>query len=84
MDSECHRIAEQSGDIIRSAKGKFRSRRACTGRLLNLDPARHEEAAIYEVNQRIPNVIGLRSNPVISIAAQKASSEAAVLARGGF
>jgi hypothetical protein len=54
------------------------------GRLLNLDPARHEEAAIYEVNQRIPNVIGLRSNPVISIAAQKASSEAAVLARGGF
>ena len=44
----------------------------------------HEEAAIYEVNQRIPNVIGLRSNPVISIAAQKASSEAAVLARGGF
>lgn len=50
----------------------------------DLDPARHEEAAIYEVNQRIPNVIGLRSNPVISIAAQKASSEAAVLARGGF
>ena len=45
---------------------------------------RHEEAAIYEVNQRIPNVIGLRSNPVISIAAQKANSEAAVLARGGF
>ena len=49
-----------------------------------MDPARHEEAAIYEVNQWIPNVIGLRSNPVISFAAQKASSEAAVLARGGY
>ena len=58
--------------------------RACTIRLLDLETARHEEVAIYEVNQRIPNVIGLRSNPVISIAAQKASSEAAVLARGGF
>ena len=51
---------------------------------LNLDPARHEEAAIYEGNQRIPNVTGLRSNPVISFAAQKVRTEAAVLARDGY
>ena len=37
--------------------------------LLYLIPVKHEEVAIYEVNQRIPNVIGLRSNPVISFAA---------------
>ena len=30
--------------------------RACTIRLLNLGPAKHEEAAIYVVNQRISNV----------------------------
>ena len=30
--------------------------RACTIRLLNLGPAKHEEVAIYEVNLRIPNV----------------------------
>jgi hypothetical protein len=27
---------------------------------LNLGPAKHEEAAIYAVNQRIPNVLELR------------------------
>ena len=69
--------------MISGSKGQ-KVVRACTIRLLNLGPAKHEKAAIYEVNQRIPNVIGLRSNPVISFAAQKASSEAAVLARGGF
>ena len=30
--------------------------RACTIKHLNLEPAKHEEAAIYIVNQRIPNV----------------------------
>ena len=30
--------------------------RACTIRLLNLGPAKHEEVAIYKVNLRIPNV----------------------------
>ena len=29
---------------------------ACMKRLLNLGPAKHEEIAIYEVNQRILNV----------------------------
>ena len=29
---------------------------ACMIRLLNLGPAKHEEVAIYVVNQRIPNV----------------------------
>ncbi len=29
---------------------------ACMKRLLNLGSAKHEEVAIYEVNQRIPNV----------------------------
>ena len=29
---------------------------ACMKRLLNLGPAKHEEVAIYEVNQRILNV----------------------------
>ena len=33
---------------------------ACMIRLLNLEPAEHEEAAIYVVNQRIPNVRELR------------------------
>ena len=41
--------------------------RACTIRLLDLETARHEEVAIYEVNQRIPNgwrIAGAkRSNP---------------------
>ena len=30
--------------------------RACTIRLLNLGPAKHEKVAIYAVNQRISNV----------------------------
>ena len=30
--------------------------RACTIRLLNLEPAKHEEVAIYAVKQRIPHV----------------------------
>ena len=30
--------------------------RACTIRLLTLEPAKYEEAAIYIVNQQIPNV----------------------------
>ncbi len=34
--------------------------RACTIRLLNLEPAKHEEVAIYAVNQRIPHVLELR------------------------
>ena len=34
--------------------------RACTIRLLNLGPAKHEEVAIYVVNQRIPNVLELQ------------------------
>ena len=29
---------------------------ACVIRLLNLEPAKHEEVAIYAVNMRIPNV----------------------------
>ena len=29
---------------------------ACMIRLLNLGPPKHKEVAIYEVNQRIPNV----------------------------
>ena len=35
--------------------------RACTIRLLNLGPAKHEEVAICEANQRIPNVCTDRS-----------------------
>ena len=31
---------------------------ACRIRHLNLEPAKHEEVAIYIVNQRIPNVFG--------------------------
>ena len=34
--------------------------RACTIRLLNLGPAKHEEVAIYAVNQRISNVCELQ------------------------
>ena len=30
--------------------------RACTIRILNLEPAKHEKEAIYVVNQRISNV----------------------------
>ena len=33
---------------------------ACMIRLLNLEPAEHEEVTIYAVNQRIPNVRELR------------------------
>ena len=33
--------------------------RACTIRLLNLGPAKHEKVAIYAVNQRISNVLEL-------------------------
>jgi len=34
--------------------------RACTIRCLTLGPAKHEEVAIYVVNQRILNVLELR------------------------
>ncbi len=37
---------------------------------MSLEPAKHEEVAIYEVNQRIPNVLELRelrSNEAIRI-----------------
>ena len=33
--------------------------RACTIKLLTLGPAKHEEVAIYAVNQRVPNAPGL-------------------------
>ena len=48
---------------------KLKAARACTKRHLTLQPAGHEEVAIYEVNQRIPNgrrIAGAalqRSNP---------------------
>lgn len=45
--------------MISGSKGQ-KAVRACTIRLLNLGPAKHEEAAIYAVNQRIPNVLELR------------------------
>ncbi len=45
--------------MISGSKGQ-KAVRACTIRLLNLGPAKHEEVAIYVVNQRIPNVLGLR------------------------
>ena len=45
--------------MISGSKGQ-KAVRACTIRLLNLGPAKHEEAAIYTVNQRIPNVLELR------------------------
>ena len=44
--------------MISGSKGQ-KAVRACTIRLLNLGPAKHEEAAIYAVNQRIPNVFEL-------------------------
>ena len=45
--------------MISGSKGQ-KAVRACTIRFLNLGPAKHEEAAIYSVNQRIPNVLELR------------------------
>ena len=42
--------------IMRYTGSKGKSCRACTTRLLNLGPAKHEEVAIYEVDLRIPNV----------------------------
>ena len=45
--------------MISGSKGQ-KAVRACTIRLLNLGPAKHEEVAIYVVNQRIPNVLELR------------------------
>ena len=45
--------------MISGSKGQ-KAVRACTIRLLNLGPAKHEEAAIYAVNQRIPNALELR------------------------
>lgn len=41
--------------MISGAKGP-KAVHACMIRLLNLGPAKHEEVAIYVVNQRIPNV----------------------------
>ncbi len=45
--------------MISGAKGQ-KAVRACTIRLLNLGPAKHEEVAIYVINQRIPKVLELR------------------------
>ena len=45
--------------MISGSKGQ-KAVRACTIRLLNLGPAKHDEAAIYAVNQRIPNALELR------------------------
>ena len=42
-------------NMISGSKGQ-KVVRACTIRLLNLGPAKHEKAAIYVVNQRISNV----------------------------
>ena len=41
--------------MISGSKGQ-KVVRACTIRLLNLGPAKHEKVAIYVVNQRISNV----------------------------
>ena len=49
-------------NMISGSKGQ-KVVRACTIRLLNLEPAKHEEVAIYVVNLRIPNVWGLRKLP---------------------
>ncbi len=46
---------EQFVDIKSGSKGQ-RVVRACTIRLLNLGPAKHEKVAIYAVNQRISNM----------------------------
>ena len=45
--------------MISGSKGQ-KVVRARTIRLLTLGPVKHEEVAIYEVNQRIPNVLELR------------------------
>ena len=45
--------------MISGSKGQ-KAVHACTIRLLNLGPVKHEEVAIYAVNQRIPNVLELR------------------------
>ena len=42
--------------MISGSKGQ-KVVRACTIRLLNLGPAKHEKVAIYAVNQRISNLI---------------------------
>ena len=42
-------------DMISGSKGQ-KVVRACTIRLLNLGPTKHEKVAIYAVNQRISNV----------------------------
>ena len=47
--------AEQFWDIKSVSKGQ-KVVRACTIRLLNLRPAKHEKVAIYAVNQLISNV----------------------------
>ena len=57
QDSEL--VRQYRNDMISGSKGQ-KAVRACTIRLLNLGPAKHEEVAIYVVNQRIPNVLGLR------------------------
>ena len=41
--------------MISGSKGQ-KVVRACTIRLLNLGPAKHEKVAIYAVNQRISNM----------------------------
>ena len=41
--------------MIPGSKGQ-KAVRACTIKLLNLGPAKHEKVAIYAVNQRISNV----------------------------
>ena len=45
--------------MISGSKGQ-KAVRACTIRLLNLGPAKHEEAAIYAVNQWFSNVFEFR------------------------
>lgn len=47
--------------MISGSKGQ-KAVLACTIRLLNLGPAKHEEAAIYAVNQRITNILELQHN----------------------
>ena len=45
--------------MISGSKGQ-KAVRACTIRLLNLGLVKHEEVAIYAVNQRIPHILELR------------------------
>ena len=52
----CHILIAEFYDI--RVKGQ-KVVRACTIRLLNLGPAKHEKVAIYVVNQRISNVCGI-------------------------